>query len=143
MIADKLLQVSSDQAITATAVSENTIDLQAARDIGAGESTYFIFTVKEAFATGTSLTFQIISSASADLSSATVITASGAVATANLAIGDQVALRLPAQVDSTGQRYLGANYVVAGSDFTAGEIDADVVLDLQDGQKYYASGFVS
>lgn len=140
MILDKLLQVSTEQAITTTAVSTDTIDLGTARDVGAGEDSYMVFTVKEVFAGGTSVIFNIITSDNADLSSGTVLAASAAQLTAALVVGKQVVLRLPAQIDSTGKRYLGASYTVSGT-YTAGKVDADITLDLQDGKKYYGSGY--
>ena len=63
MITDKLLRVSEDQAVTATAVSTNTIDLGVARDIGEGMDLYMVFTVTETFATLTSLTIDVITDA--------------------------------------------------------------------------------
>lgn len=140
MITDALLRLSDAQALTTTAVSTNTIDLQVARDIGAGERLYMIFTVGTALAGGTSVNFQAVSSASADLSSPAVIAETGAVVTASLAAGDQHVLVIPPQIDSTGQRYFGVQYTIAGT-YTAGTITCDVTLDVQDAQKYYASGF--
>lgn len=140
MIADKLLRVSENQAITSgTAVSTDTIDLESARDIGAGNESYMIFTVTEAFAGGTSVTFNIITSANADLSSNTVLTSSAAEVTADLVVGKQIALKIPPQIGANGSRYLGASYVAAGT-HSAGEVTADVTLDIHD-NKYYASGY--
>ena len=140
MITDKLLRVSTDQAVTTTAVSTDTVDLSVARDIGEGENLYMNFAVTEAFAGGTSTKFEVISSASADLSSPTVIGSSDAIVTAGLTIGKNVAVRVNPQIASTGQRYFGARYTVVGTN-TAGKVTADVVHSVQDGKKFYASGF--
>lgn len=140
MITDKLLRVSTDQAVTTTAVSTDTIDLSVARDIGEGQELTMNFAVTEAFAGGTSVKFEVIGSASADLSSPTVIGSSDAVVTAALTLGKNVAVRMNPQVGSNGQRYLGARYTVVGT-MSAGKVVADIVSDIQDGKKFYASGF--
>lgn len=151
MITDVLLTVSgantpgsaiTGQAITtATAVSTNTIDLGTARDIGEGESLFMVFTVVEAFNTLTSLAMNVITDDNAALSSGTVIASTGAVVLANLTAGKQYVVRLPAQIASLGERYLGASYTVTGTNPTQGSILAQIVLDIQDGKKFYASGF--
>lgn len=140
MITDKLLRVSEDQAITTTAVSTNTIDLGTARDIGEGKTLYMYFTVTAAMVGGTSIDFEIVNDDNAALSSPAVIGSSGAIATSDLGVGATVAVKFNPQIGSTGQRYVGARYTVAGT-YTAGTVTADVVETIQDGKKYYASGF--
>ena len=140
MITDALLRVSEDQAVTSTAVSTNTVDLGTARDIGEGTPLYMNFAVTEAFANGTSITFEVITSASANLSTPTVIGSSTAVVTAALTLGKNVVVRLNPDIGGKGQRYLGARYTVAGT-MNAGKVTADIVETIGDGQKYYASGF--
>ena len=61
MITDKNLRVSTDQAVTTTAVSSDTIDLSVARDIGEGHDLLMNFALTEAFAGGTSTNFGLIS----------------------------------------------------------------------------------
>ena len=140
MITDKLLRVSEDQAITTTAFSTDTIDLSVARDVGEGTALYMNFAVTTALANGTSVKFQVVTSANANLSNPTVVGSSDAVLTAALTAGKNVVVRINPQIASKGQRYLGALYTVAGT-FNAGKITADVVETIGDGQKYYASGF--
>ena len=140
MITDKLLRVSEDQAVTSTAVSTNTVDLSVARDVGEGTALYMNFAVTTALANGTSVKFQVVTSANANLSNPTVVGSSDAVLTAALTAGKNVVVRINPQIASKGQRYLGALYTVAGT-FNAGKITADVVETIGDGQKYYASGF--
>ena len=140
MITDKLLRVSEDQAITTTAFSTDTIDLSVARDVGEGTALYMNFAVTTALANGTSVKFQVVTSANANLSNPTVVGSSDAVLTAALTAGKNVVVRINPQIASKGQRYLGARYTVAGT-FNAGKITADVVETIGDGQKYYASGF--
>ena len=143
MIIDKLLRVSEDQAVTATAVSTDKIDLGTARDIGEGQSLYVVFTVTEVFATLTSLTFEVVTDDNAALSSPTVIASSGAITLAGggLAAGKQHVVQIPPQIGSLSERYLGARYTVGGSSATTGKVTADIVLNIQDGKKFHTSGF--
>ena len=140
MITDALLRVSEDQALTTTAVSTNTIDLSVARDVGEGTSLYMNFAVTEALANGTSVTFEVITSASANLGTPTVIGSSAAIVTASLTLGKNIVVTLNPDIAGKGQRYLGARYTIAGT-FNAGKVTADIVETIGDGQKYYASGF--
>ncbi len=140
MITDSLLRVSEDQAVTSTAVSTNTIDLVVARDIGEGTPLYMNFAVTTAMAGGTSIKFEVITSASASLTSPTVIGSSDAILTAALTAGKNVVVRLNPDIAGKGQRYLGARYTVSGT-YSSGKITADVVETIGDGRKFYASGF--
>ena len=140
MITDQFLRVSDAQAVTTTAVSTNTIDLSVARDVGEGKELLMHFAVTAAMVGGTSIKFEVISSAAANLSSPTVIGSSDAVVTASLTLGKSIAVVINPQIASEGQRYLGARYTVSGT-YSAGTITADIVETIQDGKKFYASGF--
>jgi len=145
MITDQLLRLSDAQGpITATAVSTNTVDLQVARDIGEGRELYVVFTVTTAFtgAAGNSITFEVISASDAALSSGIEVLGSSATfdPAASVVAGTQVAVRINPEIAGKGQRYLGARYVESGT-IGGGVVTADVVLDIQDGKKFYASGF--
>ena len=140
MITDKLLRVSEDQAVTTTAYSSDTIDLGTARDVGEGTALYMNFALTEAFANGTSITFEVVTSPNANLSSHTVIGSSATILTAALTLGKNIVVRINPDIAGKGKRYLGARYVVAGT-MNAGKVTADVVETIGDGQKYYASGF--
>ena len=150
MITDVLLTVSGTNnpgtaiqgqgPITAPVVSTNTIDLGTARDIGEGESLSMVFTVVVGFAGTGSVDMQVVIDTLPALSGPTVIGSTGAVAVANLTAGAQFVVRLPAQIASLGKRYLGAQYTTASSP-TTGTILAQIVLDIQDGKKFYPSGF--
>jgi hypothetical protein len=145
MITDALLQLSSAQAVTATAVSTNTIDLGQARDIGVGEDLYIVFNV-DATATAAgaaTVVFEAIASAASDLSSPVVIGS-----TAPFAKTDLVAGRAPISVCinphptlEKGARYFGARYTVATGPLTAGAFTATVTNSEVTGQKSYPSGF--
>ena len=140
MITDKLLRVSEDQAVTSTAYSTNTVDLSVARDVGEGTALYMNFALTEAFANGTNITFEVVTSANANLSSHDVIGSSATIATAALTLGKNIVVRINPDIAGKGKRYLGARYVVTGT-MNAGKVTADVVETIGDGQKYYASGF--
>jgi len=141
MITDKFLRVSDAQALTTTAVSTDKVDLSQARDIGEGEDLYMVFTVGTALAGGTSVNFQVTVADDAALSTnATTIGMSGVILTAALTAGAQFLVRLNPQIAALGRRYLGATYTIVGT-FSAGTVTADIVTDIQDGRKYYASGF--
>jgi hypothetical protein len=149
MITDRLLVVSgsnnpgsaiSGQAITADAVSTDTIDLGTARDIGEGSDLFMVFTVVTAFDNLTSLDLEVVTSANANLSSHTVLAETN-VLLAGLTAGKQYVVALPPQIASLGQRYLGARYDVNGTAPTTGSILAEIVHNIQDGRKFYASGF--
>ena len=142
MITDKLLRVSTDQAITVDAVSTDTIDLSVARDIGEGKDLYMHFTVTEAFtaAGAATLTLQVIGSTAANLGSPVVLGSTGPIALADLALGKRHAVRINPLIGSLGYQYLGAQYDVSAT-LTAGKFTADIVEAIQDGQKFYRSGF--
>ena len=140
MITDKLLRVSEDQAVTTTAYSSDTIDLSVARDVGEGTALYMNFALTEAFANGTNITFEVVTSANANLSSHDVIGSSATILTAALTLGKNIVVRINPDIAGKGKRYLGARYVVTGT-MNAGKVTADVVETIGDGQKYYASGF--
>lgn len=146
MITDKLLRVSEDQTLklnATTAVSTNTIDLSQARDVGEGKELFFNFAITTAVASAaTSVTFDIIISDAADLGTPTVIASTGAVGYASLTAGKNIALPIPPQVGSLGKRYLGVQYTTAGNNSSGtGAVTTDIVETIQDGKKFYASGF--
>jgi hypothetical protein len=148
MITDKLLRVAEDQAVTASAVSSNSIDLTQHTGIGAeigeGHPLYMVFTVTTTFDTLTSLTFNICADTGANLATSnTVLASTGAVTLAGggLAAGKQHILQIPPVIASLGKRYLGASFTVGGSSANNGKVTVDIVETIQDGKKYYASGF--
>jgi predicted RecA/RadA family phage recombinase len=141
MITDALLRLSDAQAVTTTAVSTNTIDLSQARDMGEGADLQVAFNVGTALTGGTSVKFEVIIADNAALSSnVVVIGSSDAILTAALVAGYSTAVRLNPQIASLGKRYLGARYTVSGT-YSAGTVTADIVETIQDGKKFYASGF--
>lgn len=144
MITDAYAQLSAAQAVTASAVSTNTIDLLQARDLGPGEDVNIAFSVDTtATAAGAAtVNFQIISSAAANLGTPTILVQTDAIGKATLVAGFRFGLRVPrTQIAALGQRYLGVQYTVATGPLTAGAFSATVVLDYADNTKSYPSGF--
>jgi hypothetical protein len=147
MLTDALLQLSSAQAVTATAVSTNTIDLSVSRDLGPGRSLFAVWTVDTtATAAGAAtVTFQVISSAAANLSSPTVLAQTDAIAKTDLTAGRKAfAQRIDPAVllaQPNGQRYLGVQYTVGTGPLTAGAFSCAITDALPPGMEYYASGF--
>lgn len=152
MIADAFLQLSggisgntvTGQTVTGTdtsVLSTNTIDLTQSRDIGEGEDLYFRTQVITAFAGATSVEFQAITADNANLTgNVTVIGSTGPIPLAQLVAGARFASKLRPRIGSLGQRYVGGRYVIVGAG-SAGAVFSDLGLEIQDGQKFYASGF--
>lgn len=145
MILDRQLLLSENQDLsqnTGTYVSTNTIDLLATgvipgrlgglpvSDIGRGNAPELLVQVTETFTSGTSSTVQaqLITSATDNLGSPTVIASTAAIAHATLVAGYQFRLAVPPGI---AQRYLGVQYVIGGAATTAGTVTAGIVLDKQ------------
>lgn len=147
MITDALLQFSSAQAVTASAVSTNTVDLSQARDIGPGEDITISISVDTAVtaAGAATVTFQVITSASANLGTPTIIAQTDAIGKAALVAGARINLQIPHQTTvqgtALGQRYLGVQYTVATGPLTAGAFTSVGVYDFADVVKAYPSAF--
>ena len=146
MITDALLQLSASQVVTATAVSTNTIDLSQSRDLGPGSDIYATFGVEVAAtaAGAATVTFQIISSAAANLSSPTILTATDAIGKAELTAGKTFSVCLNNAIlaaQPKGQRYLGVQYTIATGPLTAGTFSCYLTDSAVHDGKYYPSGF--
>jgi len=126
MIMDKQLVMSEDQAVTATAVSTNVLDLGAG-GVAEGHPIRINCQVTEAFDNCTSLDVKVQTDDNASFSSATELQ-SVLVPLASLAIGYQVPL---GTLNGPVEQYLRMNYVVAGSAPSVGTITSALVLDKQ------------
>ncbi|MTH65071.1 Bbp16 family capsid cement protein [Paracoccus shanxieyensis] len=133
MLLDGETQFSNRQAVTATAVSTNFIDLQEVgtrpfgngplrRDIG-GWGIDLLVQVTQNFAGGTSIAVQMQTDDNPGFTSATTVAATPAVPVAQLVAG----YRFPMSDFPVGtvERYVRLNYVVVGT-MTAGTITAAV-----------------
>lgn len=135
MILDLNTLLSDDQAVTATAISENVIDLgvlgvtydgvQLQRREGTCQHVGVLVQVTEDFATLTDLTITIECDSVAGLSSSPSVLFSQTIPVAELVAGKKIAYSiLPNDID---QRFLGVRYTVGGSAATAGQITAGIV----------------
>lgn len=138
MIIDKTLTFSEDQAVTATAISTNVIELvdagtvphesaAIARNLGAGEPLPLLIQVTEDFATLTSLTITVETSAAAGLTSPTVLATTGAIPVASLKAGYKPSLRF--FPEGTLLDFVGLRYTVAGSNATTGKVSAALATE--------------
>tara|TARA_R110000737_G_scaffold103999_2_gene137172 strand:+ start:1064 stop:1495 length:432 start_codon:yes stop_codon:yes gene_type:complete len=128
---------SNDQAITATAVSTNVIDLGVSatpygaaaalnHDIGKGTAVPILIQVTEAFDNLTSLAIAIEVGSTTSLGT---VLSTQTILLADLVAGKQTAVAvLPRGADV---RYLGVRYTVAGTAPSAGKITAGVTMGVQ------------
>lgn len=139
---------SVDNSITGQTVtgasavlSTNTVDLSQTRDMGEGGDLFGRFQIGTAFAGLTALEMQVVTADDAALSTnLTVIGTTGAIAVASLTAGARFACDINPRLASKSQRYIGLRYVPTGTG-TAGVVVGDVGAEIQDGQKFYPSGF--
>lgn len=142
---DKQNLLADAQAITAatTAFCTNAVDLQGLATPGANQTTAYstdtlgntpvddagrsaltlLVQVVETFVGGTSVLFEVVNSANADLSSPTVIHSTPAILTAVLKAGYQFRVALP---PGLAARYAGVRYTSVGV-HSAGKFTAAIV----------------
>lgn len=137
---------SDAQALTATAISTNVIDLVNAqnltRDIGAGEVLWVVVTVTttlDSSGEAATLVVALESDDNTSLTTATVHYTSASIAEASLVAGYELKFRVP---PGDYQRYVGLRYTVGTENFTSGNISAALQRDAEL-RKDYASGFGS
>lgn len=133
MIFDQQSLLSDAQAITATAVSTNVIDLGpiragVARDIGKGKQIPLLVQVVETFNTLTSLTVALQVDDNEAFGSPKTVWSS-VVALADLKAGKVI---IPEYIPrGTDERYLRLNYTVTGTAPTLGKVTAGVTMGNQ------------
>lgn len=140
---------------TGTVLSTNVIDLASGgttpangtsalqtRDIGeGGDYPLLRVDVTTAFTGATSVEFQIIQhDDTAQSVNVTQVGTTGPIALASLTAGARFVAEINPRLLSKGQRYLSARYLIVGTS-TAGAAFVDLGMDIQDGQKFYPSGF--
>ena len=129
MIRDAYLQFSDAQTLTVTAASTSHVDQLAANDSVASGARIKV-RVNTAFTTGDSATLVVALETDSDNGFATdlkTLISTGTLAVTDIdAIGDNI---LDAQVPQTALRYLRVKYTVGVGSFSAGKIDAEIVLD--------------
>jgi len=139
MILDKQLQLSDSQALTATAVATNVIDLGAARDVFSGEPMCIIMNVESAAdftSANETYAFGIETDDNASLSSPTVLS-SVTLAASVLTLKSVHIIPIPV---ATMERYLGLRYTLGGT--TPLLTVSAHLIPLSQAQKYrlYADG---
>lgn len=137
MILDKLLMFSEAQAVTASAASNDVIDLGpidgTRRDIGVGYPLEFWATVNTSAAAAGAATVNIQLQTSPDNSTWTTLSTSGDLALSALTSGKRV---MSQKVPQGVQRYLRVNYVVGTGPLTAGAFTAGINLDVDNNSPY-------
>ena len=141
MILDKENMFSDDQAITATAVSSNIIDLGATgtvvgassalkRHLGKGEPIEILvqWTATAVSGGSSTVTVDLETDDNSSFSSASTLATTGAVAKANLTVGKRMSIRF---MPEETERYIRLNYTVATANLTAGAVTAGVVAGTQ------------
>lgn len=150
-ILDSFTQISSAQALTATAASEDFIDLVTARDVfGGGEPLALVINWRVA-AGGTSPTFAAavqVDDNTSFSSPTTVLTSKTLSGLTAMPAGVQLIIPLPPLTDiltaapnQAEFRYLRANYTLGGTSPTM-TIDATIIpLSMAHHVRAYPSGF--
>lgn len=149
MYVDKFAEFSDSQAVTATAISTNVMDLNPAFklnttgvDIGTGQDVYLIVQVDVAAAAAGAATVVVTleSSAAAGLTSSNVHLTSKTLALTDMTAGKTLmAVKLPTD---TYLRFLGVRYTVATGPLTAGSFSAFLTTDVQ-AYRAYARNYVA
>jgi hypothetical protein len=146
MYIDKQAELSDAQAVAATAISTNVMDLisnasgkNPLRDIGTGQDVYLVvLTAVAATDSGSDATLAVTleSDSTENLAtSPTVHFSTGALAFAAFSpVGTVLAaVKLPA---GSYERYLGVRYTVGSGPLTAGAFDAFLTTDVQAWRAY-------
>lgn len=136
MIRDINLSFDTGALLTATAVSTNTIDLGAKRDLSTTAPLTISTLVSATFVGGTSL--QVTVQGSPDDTTWTTLESGAVVPIAGLIEGAQIAnIGIPASdpVGFAPYRYLRLDYIVVGV-MTAGAVTSDIVSNKQNDVGY-------
>lgn len=137
MYIDNQLQLSSAQAVTASAASTNVIDLGSDRDVGMSSLVLALTVIQAATAAGAAtVQFQVqVSDDSTFGTGVTTVNETDAIGKATLAAGYQRFIRL--QPGTVG-RYLRLYYNVGTGPLTAGQFSASIVESMQNSPSYTA-----
>lgn len=130
MILDKQLVFSEEQAITASVVSTNVIDAGAlGLNVGAGGSVIeLLVKVTETFLAAGAATLAILFATDDDAAfpSGSVLAQAAEIAKADLTVGSE---HFKIRVPHGCKRFLRLTYIVTTGPFTAGKLDAGLILD--------------
>lgn len=129
MILDSLNMFSDAQAITASAVSTNSVDLGAAGiDVGTGENLYVVLNVDVAFTdsgSDSTVAVTLITDSAAGLNDTPATLQTLGTFAALSAVGTKIIARI--QPSASFERYLGLQYTLANGNLTTGSISAHLV----------------
>lgn len=134
MILDKLCEFDpANTAITAGGPSTNTLDMLQGRDLSIQTGLTAIINVQQTFLAAGAATLQVQLRGSVDNVNWTVLSQSDAIQKANLTLGQTIALKMnPTPPQGAGpSRYYQLNYVVGTGPFTAGAVQAELVIGRQ------------
>ncbi len=146
MILDERLEfcdaTSLNTGVAASYLVGDVIDLQVARDIGNGQTTYLVIQIDTAPTSGGAATasFSLASDAQAAIAvdgTQTTHMTTGAKTIAQMTAGTQFVLPLASE-GSVYERYVGILQTTAVAAFTAGKINAFITLDHPAVWKSYA-----
>lgn len=133
MIRDKLNMFSNAQAVTASAASTDYLDLGSAREANDNGRLELLVRVHTAFVTGDSAVLTVALQADNDSafgSATTVLQSAASIAAATLVAGyAPIRVRFPRLW--VPERYVRLYYTVGTGSFSAGKLDAELVLDAQ------------
>lgn len=133
MYIDKALQVSDEQAVTASAASSDVIDFgQANPNVGMDDRTSMVITVDVAAAASGDATVTFSVQDSANNSAFADVAVTGAIGKATLVAGHQIVIPMPTRL----RRYCRVYYTVAAGPLTAGKFSAQVVAGIQQNVAY-------
>ena len=134
MIIDAQNYFSTAQAVTSTAISENTLDLGSARDLGAGQPVWIVLQVTTALTNTGTVAVTVVNHTSAPTSTVgTTIMTLGTIAAASAA-GTKLQAILPPC--ATDRQHLAVQYTVSGT-VSAGAVDCFLTAT-PDNAKLYA-----
>ena len=117
---DELLKISENQAITATTVSENTLDLGVGREVAFGDPIPLLAMVKEDFNNLTSLKVAVETDSTDEFNNPVELAAS-TVLLANLKRGKMIPISF---MPAGNKGFVRLKYTVTGTAPTTGKISA-------------------
>ena len=131
MFVDKQLLLSDAQVIcnSGSELSENIIDLGAAKNIAKGRQLYVVIIVDTSFTTATSIDFRLMTHSTTTVSSGSIMASTGAIVIANLTAGRTPIVLPVGDALNTAKQYIGLYYVLAGSNAGAGAVTAFIAVD--------------
>lgn len=128
MYIDKALQVSNEQAVTASAASTDVIDFgQVNPDLGMADLCKMVITTDEAATAAGAATVTFSVQDSADNATFADVAVTAAIGKATLVAGYQHVIPMPTKL----RRYCRVYYTVGTGPLTAGKFSAQVVTGIQ------------